>query len=146
MSKTTGCIMKGFMWVVGIASLVYGIYFLSINTSNWPQVQAVVTSSRAGTTDDAGNVNYETWFDYEVEGVKYSGYINEYTQYNQGDKLTRYYDPKDPDSTITSQGEMGFTGCIGVVFGLFCLGAMTWGAIKARRKTETPAADTNTPS
>ena len=28
MSKTTGCIMKGFMWLVGIASLVYGIYWM----------------------------------------------------------------------------------------------------------------------
>lgn len=145
MSKTTGCIMKGFMWVVGIASLVYGIYFLMMDTSNWLTVEAVVTSSREVSTDDLGNTTYETRFDYQVEGVKYSGYINEYTQYNKGDRLTRYYDPNDPGSTLASQGEMGFTGCIGVVFGLFCIGAMAWGAIKARRQVQASPVDGATP-
>jgi len=138
--------MKGFMWVVGIASLVYGIYFLMQDTSNWPKVEAVVTSSRAGTTDDTGNTSYQTSFDYEVNGVKFTSTINDYKQYTKGDTLTVYYDPKDPTTTISSKGELGTTGCIGVVFGLICLVGMTWGVIKSRRKTDTPAEETNSPS
>jgi hypothetical protein len=138
MSKTTGCIMKGFMWVVGIACLVGGIYYLMMDTSNWPQVDAVVTASKAGTTDDTGNTSYQTSFEYQVDGVVHEGYFNEYLQYTKGDKITVYYDPKNPNHTIQSQGELGSAGCIGVAFGLFCIGSMAWGAIKARRKTETP--------
>jgi hypothetical protein len=141
MSKTTGCIMKGFMWVVGIGCLVAGIYYLMMDTSNWPQVEAVVTSSREGMSDDNGTTTYETNYEYQVDGVVYKGYLNEYLQYSKGEKITLYYDPKDPNHTIQSQGEMGSAGCIGVAFGLFCIGSMTWGAIKARRQPETPTAE-----
>jgi len=141
MSKTTGCIMKGFMWVAGIGCLVAGIYYLLTDTSNWPQVEAVVISSREGTSDGTGTTTYYTEFEYTVDGVLYEGYFNEYTQYTRGEKITLYHDPKDPNHTIQSQGELGSAGCIGVAFGLFCIGSMAWGAIKARRKTETPLAE-----
>lgn len=133
MSKTTGYIMKAFMWVIGFAALGYGIYFLSINTSNWPQTEAVVTSSERSTSDDSGNYTYNTSYEFEVDGVMYEASVNDYTEYAKGDKITVYYDPNDPSTTITSQGEMGFLGCIGVLFGLFAIGSMTWGAIKARK-------------
>ena len=141
MSKTTGCIMKAFTWAVGIASLAYGIYFLTINTSNWPQVEAVVTSSREGLSDENSSRTYDTYHEIEVDGVKYEDSINGYTQFNKGDKITVYYDPDDPSTTITSRGELGFLGCVGVLFGLFAIGSMTWGVIKARRKTESPAVE-----
>lgn len=141
MSKTTGCIMKAFMWVVGFAALGYGIYFLTVDTSNWPQVEAVVTSSTQSTSDDVGNTTYNTSYEFEVDGVKYQASVNDYTEYAKGDKITVYYDPNDPSTTITSQGEMGFLGCVGVLFGLFAIGSMTWGAIKARGKMETPMAE-----
>ena len=141
MSKTTSFILKAFMWVIGIASLGYGIYFLSVDTSNWPKVDAVVTSSKAVGTDSNDLTTYETYYEYTVDGAKYSDSIHDSFQYTEGDKITVYYDPKDPASTIMSQGEMGFTGCIGVFFGLFVIGSMAWGAIKARRKTGPPTAE-----
>ena len=139
MSKTTGCIMKGFMWVVGIGSLVYGTILFFTNTSSWPQVEAVVTSSRSLTTDDVGTVTYETDYQYEVDGTSYQSYIHDSTQYREGERIKVYYDPDDPTTTITSQGEYGFTGCIGILFGLFCIGSMAWGAVKARRQAGIPA-------
>jgi hypothetical protein len=139
MNNIGSTIMKGFMWVVGFASLGYGIYFLSINTSDWPQVEAVVTSSEATTSDDLGNPEYTSYYEFEVDGVKYQDSTN--GQYDKGERITVYYDPNDPSKTITSRGELGSLGCIGVPFGLFCIGSMTWGVIKARRKTGTPAAE-----
>lgn len=138
MSKTTGYIMKAFMWVVGFAALGYGIYFLTVDTSNWPQVEAVVTSSQESTSDDIGNSTYNTSYEFEVDGVKYQASVNDYTEYAKGDRITVYYDPNDPGTTIMSQGEMGFLGCVGVAFGLFAIGSMAWGALKARRKIESP--------
>lgn len=145
MSKTTGCIMKGFMWAVGIASLVYGIYFLTLDTSDWIPVEAAAVSSRAGMTDEDGNATYDITYEYVVDGVKYTHFDNEYRQPAQGEKITLYHDPNDPNHTITSQGEMGMAGCIGVVFGLVCILSMVWGVIKSRRNTEPPAADGNIP-
>ena len=141
MNKTTGCIMKTFTWLAGIASLVYGIYFLTVDTSKWPQVEVVVTSSKEGLSDDYSNSTYDTYYEFKVDGVTYQDSINSNTEYAAGDKITVYYDPNDPSTTITSRGEMSFLGCVGVLFGLFAIGSMAWGAIKARRKTETPAAE-----
>ena len=137
MKNIGSTIMKGFIWVVGFASLAYGIYFLSINTSDWPQVEAVVTASGESMTDDTGNSTYNTSFEFEVDGVKYEASVNDSTEYAKGDKITVYYDPNDPSTTIMSQGEMGYLGCIGVGFGLFAIGSMAWGAIKARRTAAT---------
>ena len=142
MSKTTGFIMKAFMWVVGIGSLIFGTFRFFKDTSNWPQVEAVVTSSKYLTSDDSGSETYETDYEYEVDGISYQSYIHEYTQYQKGDRIKIYYDPEDPTTTITSQGEYGFTGCIGIVFGLFCIGSMAWGAIKARKQAASPAEPT----
>lgn len=138
MNKTTGCIMKTFTWLAGIAALVYGIYFLTVDTSKWPQIEAVVTSSQKSTSDDNGDYTYNTSYEFEVSGVTYQASNNDYTEYAKGDKITVYYDPNDPSTTITSQGEMGFLGCVGVLFGLFTIGSMAWGAIKARREAGTP--------
>lgn len=140
MSETTGWIMKTFMWVIGFAALGYGVYFLMMDTSNWPQIEAVVTSSEQSTSDDTGNYTYNTYYEFEVDGVKYEASVNNYTEYAKGDRITVYYDPNDPSTTIMSQGEMGFLGCIGVLFGLFAIGSMAWGAIKARRQA-VPAAE-----
>jgi hypothetical protein len=138
MSKTTGCIMKTFTWVAGIAALVYGIYFLMMDTSKWPQIEAVVISSVEGMSDENSATTYDTYYEIQVDGIKYEDSINGYTQYNKGDKITVYYDPNDPTTTVMSRGELGFLGCVGVLFGLFTIGSMAWGAIKARGKTETP--------
>lgn len=144
MSKTTGCILKTFMWIVGIGSLVYGIYFLLTDTSMWPAVQAEVVSCKPVTSDDLGDTTYNTEIEYEVDGVKYSGYFNDYTEYAKGERITVYYDPKSPSSTITSQGEMGFLGCVGALFGLFTIGSMAWGAIKSRKQADASTTDPNT--
>jgi hypothetical protein len=138
--------MKAFTWAVGIASLVYGVYFLMMDTSKWPQIEAAVISSEEGMSDENSATTYDTYYEIEVGGVKYEDSINGYNQYNKGDKIMVYYDPTDPSTTIMSRGELGSLGCIGVVFGLFCIGSMAWGAIKARGQTEPPAADQNAPS
>jgi hypothetical protein len=70
MSKTTGFIMKMFTWVVGFAALGYGVNFLTINTSNWPQTEAVVTACNESTSDDNGTSTYTTDYEFEVDGVK----------------------------------------------------------------------------
>jgi hypothetical protein len=131
MNNIGSCIMKAFIWVVGFASLGYGIYFLSINTSDWPQIEAVVTSCTEVPSDDLGSHSHTSYYEFEVDSVKYQDSTD--GCYDKGKRIKVYYDPDDPSTTVTSQGELGFYGCIGVLFGLFCLGGMAWGAIKARK-------------
>jgi hypothetical protein len=132
-------IIKAFMWMAGMAALVYGVYALTVDTSNWPTTVAVVTSSSKVSSDELGTDTYSTDFEYSVDGKTYQGYVNDSTQYAEGNQITVYYDPNDPDTTVMSQGEMGYVGCIGVLFGLFAIGSMAWGAVKARKQVITPS-------
>jgi hypothetical protein len=138
------CVMKAFMWGIGLAALFFGVYYLFKDTSGYQSVQAVITSSSKGTTDDLGNWSYNVDYAYEVGGVRYTGSFSGSEGDAVGDTLTVYYDPEDPGTTFTSKGESTFLGVIGVLFGLFCLGSMGWGWLKSRRLPPSAPPSTNT--
>ncbi len=131
MKNTTSCILKAFVIVAGLASLILGIKYTFLDTSAWPAVQAEVVSSSFRITDDQGNDTFNVSYAYQVDDTQYSGTYSSYEALYPGDRITVYYDPRSPGTSITSKGELFFLGIIGLLFGLFCLGSLGVGALKS---------------
>jgi hypothetical protein len=127
----TGCVLKGFVLIAGLASLVLGIQYLSVDSSSLLEAQAKVISTSQGTTDDNGVENFSVTYQYEVDGVPYESSYTSSREYAPGEMITVYYDPEAPDSSFNSQGEANFLGLVGVLFGLFCIGSLGWGVVRS---------------
>ena len=131
MKNITGCGLKLFVLIFGLASLVMGIKFLSVDSSSLIEVQAEVVSTTPGTTDDLGNESYNVTYKYQVDGVQYESSFSSSAEYAPGEVITVYYDPESPDWSYNSPGETNFLGIVGLLFGLFCLGSLGWGVLKS---------------
>ena len=137
MKTKTHPVIKVFMVVFGLAAIVWGISALRTDTSSWPAVQAKIVSMEAG-----DGLNYSGMYEYQVDGVTHSGSYRGSDRLSKGDEITVYYDPASPGSSITSPGEMGLVGVIGLALGLFCVGGIGWEQIKSiaanRRQAAAP--------
>jgi len=123
-------IMNVFTFLAGVAAIVWGIYGMQSNSSNWPSVEGQIMSS-TGPDYSSDLSNENSTYDYIVDGTTYTSSCG--TAYDVGTKVTVYYDPADPGVSVLSKGEMEFYGCIGFIFGLFAVGGIILNLIKIQR-------------
>jgi hypothetical protein len=128
MKNKTSLVIQILVVVFGIASIIGGIDALRSDTSGWPSVQAKILAPV--TTGDG--ITYTGMYEYQVNNTRYSDSFSGTDNYVPGQEITVYYNPSSPGSTITAQGEMGFLGIVGVLFGVFCVGGVGWDMVKAR--------------
>jgi len=132
MKTGTHPMIKIFLVLFGIGAIYYGIDALRSDSSNWPSVEATIASSRYSASSSDPLNNYEVEYAYQVNNTLYSGYFKNDSNLQTGNKITVYYDPKSPSTSVRSRGEMVLSGVLGILLGLVCLGGLGWGEIKAR--------------
>jgi len=133
-SKGIGSIIvKIFVVVFGIAALIVGVKYLGVNAADLKSVDAEVVSVSEELADDSGTSSYTVTYTYTVDGIGYQSNYSSYSDVQQGEKITVYYDPASPAESYQSQGESTYVGIMGILLGLACLGGMGWEAIKSIR-------------
>jgi hypothetical protein len=93
---------------LGLILIIFGVIVFIINTQNKDYIEVESTVSNVKLVQDAytdtdGNfveAEYDLTVTYTVYGREYSGELNNMSKANIGDKITIYYNPKDP-SQIT---------------------------------------------
>lgn len=96
---------------VGIILIVFSILvFMSVDKSkNYIKTDAVVTKTELyeeAYTDEEGNYNeatYNVFVKYTVDGTEYEEEYGISTGYKKGDKVTIYYNPKNPKQITGSK-------------------------------------------
>lgn len=97
-----------FLIPTGLILIVFGIFMFIINNKNqdYIKIDATVVNVeliQESSTDIDGDyveASYNANVTYLVEGKEYNATLENVSKYNIGDKLTIYYNPKDP-SQIT---------------------------------------------
>ena len=92
----------------GIILIAFGVFMFVINTKNQDYIKVESTVSNVKLVqeeyfDTDGNrveATYDVIVKYTVDGKEYDGTLDNVSKYNIGDKVTIYYNPKDP-SQIT---------------------------------------------
>ena len=85
---------------------LFAFFFSPFLTEGYVEGEGVVLKSEAVyTTNDEGgtDISYDTTFSYTVDGVTREQTYNFNDQMSVGDKLTFYYDPKNPEKTSSSK-------------------------------------------
>jgi hypothetical protein len=93
---------------LGIFLIVFGVIMFVINSNNqsYIEIEAIVSNvelSQEEYTDIDGNrvdATYNVTVKYTVDGKEYDAKLDDVSEYNVGDKMKIYYNPKDP-SQIT---------------------------------------------
>lgn len=93
-----------FLLPVGLIATIFGVAVLiiSIQNSNYKEVEAKVTKvelEQEAYTDTDGNHQDETYtvyVSYTVDGTNYNSELSGLGKYKKGDKMTIYYNPKNP--------------------------------------------------
>ena len=91
---------------IGLILIVFGVFMFCINTKNqdYIKVDAVVSGTvlvEDTHTDAEGNTvvaTYNVYVKYSVNGTEYETLLGELSGYKEGDKITIYYDPNDPNN------------------------------------------------
>ena len=97
-----------FLIPAGILFIIFGIAIFVINSKNqnYIKIESTVSSVEVFEeehTDVDGNIvsaTYTVTVKYTVDGKEYTSKLENVSKYNEGDKVTIYYNPKDP-SQIT---------------------------------------------
>ena len=92
----------------GIVLIAFGIFMFVVNTKNqdYIKTESTVLNVEVGQEeyiDTDGNrveATYNVTVKYVVDGKEYSAGLDNVSKYSLGDKITIYYNPKDP-SQIT---------------------------------------------
>ena len=95
---------------LGIILLAFGIIILiiNINNSDYIQVDSFVTKTEVYEPehiDTDGNhidATYTVYVKYTVDGKEYNAELDGLTNYNEGEKITIYYNPEDPSQITQS--------------------------------------------
>ena len=90
---------------IGLILTIFGIVMFFINTknSNYIKTEATVIKSELreeAHEDSDGNrveATYEVYFKYTVDGKDYENSLDGLSERKEGDKLTIYYNPDDPE-------------------------------------------------
>jgi len=132
-NNKTSLVIKILVLLFGVAMIVTGVGALQSNSASWPSARAKIVSSTLHSSGNSSNNSaYDITYDYQVDGVQYSGaFTSDLETYRKEDALIIYYDPNSPGNSITSPGEMETYGIIGILFGLFCVGGIGWDGIKS---------------
>ena len=96
---------------IGITLIIFGVLMLFINNSNKDYVRTIATVSKVelaqeAYTDPDGNevdATYTVRVKYTVNNKEYTGVFGEFPEYKVGDKLTIYYNPKNPNQITQSK-------------------------------------------
>ena len=126
---------------VGIFLLIFGIvvFIINWNNQNYIKIQATVVKielAEAAYTDSDGHQVDETYnvdIIYTVNGVKYNNVLEGISKCKEGDKLTIYYDPKDP--TKITQSKSLIIPIVMIIGGLASLVGGIISAINAIKKS-----------
>ena len=97
-----------FLIPAGVILIVFGVFFFgaSKQNQNYKEVESTVTGvemEEAASTDAVGNrteATYTVTVRYTVSGREYEAELYGVSRYEEGDRMTIYYDPNDP-SQIT---------------------------------------------
>jgi hypothetical protein len=133
--KTIGSmIVKAFMWVFGLALIVYGANLLISSSREWSAAQAEVMSSLKRYTSSDEADSYSITYKYQVNGSEYTDSISSSRDYSPGDIFTVYFDPSSPGVSFESQGGASLLGFGSCLFGIICVGSMAWGVWKSQSR------------
>ena len=88
----------------GIILIVFGVFMFVINSKNQNYIKTESTVSsievlEEAYTDADGNyvdATYKITVKYTVDNKEYTATLDNVSKYNEGDKVTIYYNPKDP--------------------------------------------------
>ncbi|MBO5376098.1 MAG: DUF3592 domain-containing protein [Bacilli bacterium] len=121
---------KWINWILGILFLVIGIgcvvgFVFTKNSNDDFMKKAVETSAeivRIKEKYDSLDEDYEytVYVEFDVDGLTYEGILNEYhSGMREGDKVTIYYDPQDPENFRSGSDFLVFIPLIvGVIFAI----------------------------
>lgn len=122
--------IRFFVIVAGLVMIYVSIIYLQTNNSKWPSTEAWVVSSRE--TAPIGGEDkpaHEVIYEYEVDGVKYSGIDIFSSQLAVEDKMTVFYDPANPENEVFKRGNNVY-GIVGLILGILIAGGTLWRWIK----------------
>ena len=96
---------------VGILLIIFGVVIFSINSKNqnYIKIEAVVSNTELveeSHTDENGNTVddvYNVYVKYTVDGKEYDTELGELSEYKVDDKITIYYNPKNPSQITQSK-------------------------------------------
>lgn len=88
----------------GIILMVFGVFMFVINSKNQNYIKTESTVSSIEVLEEAytdvdGNyvdATYKITVKYTVDNKEYTATLDNVSKYNEGDKVTIYYNPKDP--------------------------------------------------
>ena len=88
----------------GIILIVFGVFMFVINSKNQNYIKTESTVTKIEVleeayTDTDGNyvdATYKATVKYTVDGNEYTTELDNVSKYNEGDKVTIYYNPNDP--------------------------------------------------
>ncbi len=100
-----------FLIPAGFILTIFGLIIFIINKNNQDYIEITATVSNVVLTEEAhvdvdGNqvdATYDINVQYTVDGQEYEGVLSGLSEYNIGDKITIYYDPKDPAQITQSK-------------------------------------------
>lgn len=107
----------------GIFFITVGVWTILFNSRSWPAVEAeVIRSEYVVPLDYELNPGYDVHFNFGVNGQTYNSMINMPAEKFPGEKITVYYNPESPETTILTSGELEWHGLGSLVLGLVFLG------------------------
>lgn len=129
-----------FLIPAGIMLIAAGIIFLVAAVQNRDYIRTESTVTKVETDEEAsidekGNPvdpTYKVTLKYTVDGTEYEGELGGVSKYNEGDKMTIYYDPADP-SQITQTRSMLIPLAI-IIAGIAALAGGIVSAVNAVKK------------
>ena len=124
-----------FLIPTGLILIIFGVIVFVINNNNkdYIKIESTITNVEVyneAYIDSEGNHVDETYtitVKYTVDGKEYNGTLDNMSKYNIGDKMTIYYNPKDP-SQITQTKSM----ILPIVMIIGGIGAFVGGIISAK--------------
>jgi len=146
MKKQTSIWIIILLFVLGVASLYFGIYLIQSDPSHWPSTEGKVVSADIDTNFFSGSNNSNEYsvtvkYEYSVDGVEETGNFStsrtsvqsiaesDLTRYPVGKTIAVYYNPKDPSFSTNSAEESVLYAYTGLVLGIGMIGYAAWKSI-----------------
>jgi hypothetical protein len=157
MKKKSSLVIAILLILFGIFCFYWGVIFVQANSANWPSVQGKVTSAKVDSSSNSSTDSTDYYvtvgYEYAVGEIKnassfktgsrstHSDAEADLAKYAPGSEIAVFYDPKDPNSSTTSPGEIEFLGAVGLAAGLFFAGSGAWSFRAYFKPEKTPPQD-----
>ena len=123
-----------FLIPVGIILIAFGVVAFVINNKNQDYIKIEATVMNVAeeediTTDGDGNHTttiYNVTLNYTVDGKEYTGTLDNVSKHKVGDKMTIYYNPKNPNQITQTKSLI-----LPVVIIIAGIGSLAGGIISA---------------